>query len=400
MIRFRSARVRSVNSERAIEECLDIAFPNGGREECGAVIVNAALGHRLDRLGDALRRHLPNAFVTGSSCCGVVGREGVGESMHEVAIMCVCGDKKEYAVSSVRDIYGHNAYEKGLELAQGLRKAVPGASAAYLLCPGIDIANDLVIKAFDEVFCEGEGVTLFGGTSSDNMRGLITMQYHDETRSEHDAWVVGFADPSLKVVTRAAHGFTAYGEPMVVTKAEGHRIIELNGRPAWSEYLLRLELPEDAHCGDSIPIGALAEELPPRLAEEYGNGHILRVVTKFGEDGVMYYPVTCGAGLKLWLTQRDEELIFSEQQRALGDMKAEIRGGHPVAVFQTDCLARGRFLFNKVVKDELIAMMQDALSTPQGTPAWLGMYGFGEYAYLGGRNAYHNYSSALAALYR
>ena len=35
-----------------------------------------------------------------------------------------------------------------------------------------------------------------------------------------------------------------------------------------------------------------------------------------------------------------------------------------------------------------------------GVPPWLGMYGFGEYARLGGRNAYHNYTTALGALYR
>jgi hypothetical protein len=28
------------------------------------------------------------------------------------------------------------------------------------------------------------------------------------------------------------------------------------------------------------------------------------------------------------------------------------------------------------------------------------MYGFGEFARLGGRNAYHNYTTALYALYR
>lgn len=400
MLTFRSARVRSVNSERAVAECVDIAFPDGGMGECKAVIVNATMGHRLDRLAKALREHLPNAEVVGNSCCGVAGREGVGESMHEVAIMCVSGPRDEFAVRSVKEIYGHNAGEKGLELAQALYDAVPGANAAYLLCPGIDIANDLVIDAFDKTFCKDEGITLFGGTSSDNMRGLMTTQYHEGSVSEHDAWVVGFADPSLKVVTRAAHGFTAYGEPMTVTKAEGHKIIELNGKPAWKEYLSRLELPEDATCGDSIPVGALAEELPPDLAKEYGNPHILRVVTQHGDDGTMFYPVTCKPGLRLWLTLRDEDLIFSEQRRALGDMSSAMGDRHPVAVFQTDCLARGRFLFNKVVKDELIAMMQDALSGPGGVPAWLGMYGFGEYTRLGGRNAYHNYSSALAALYR
>ncbi|MBP8867875.1 MAG: hypothetical protein KBG62_07210, partial [Propionivibrio sp.] len=62
--------------------------------------------------------------------------------------------------------------------------------------------------------------------------------------------------------------------------------------------------------------------------------------------------------------------------------------------------ARGRFLFNKVIKDEIIAMMQSSLSNDGEVPPWLGMYGFGEYARLDGKNAYHNYSTALMVLYR
>jgi hypothetical protein len=33
-------------------------------------------------------------------------------------------------------------------------------------------------------------------------------------------------------------------------------------------------------------------------------------------------------------------------------------------------------------------------------PPWLGMYGFGEFARLGGENAYHNYTTALYVIYR
>ena len=33
-------------------------------------------------------------------------------------------------------------------------------------------------------------------------------------------------------------------------------------------------------------------------------------------------------------------------------------------------------------------------------PPWLGMYGFGEFARLGGRNTYHNYTSALYVICR
>lgn len=44
--------------------------------------------------------------------------------------------------------------------------------------------------------------------------------------------------------------------------------------------------------------------------------------------------------------------------------------------------------------------MQQPLATGGVVPPWLGMYGFGEYARLGGRNAYHNYTTALGAVYR
>lgn len=398
MISFHSAKVRIANGERAMAECFDIAFPEGVPGDCRATIINATLGHKLDRLADAAKKSAPSSAVFGASCSGVVGREGVGESMNEVAMMCISGPEEEISFSAVSGIYGSNAYEKGLELAQALYRKSPAISIIYLLCPGIDINNDLVLQAFDEVF-EGKA-TIYGGTSSDNMRGIVNYQYHDDTMSEHDAWAIGLSDKSLKAVTRATHGFTAYGDPLVVTKAEGNRIMEFDGKPAWQEYLRRLDLPEDATGGDSIPIGALAEELPDDLAEEYGNAHILRVITKHDEDGTVYAPTTCKPGLKLWLTVRDESLIFSEQKRSLDYIRTSLGDSEPVAVFQTNCLARGRFLFNKVVKDEIIAMMQDALSGSDGVPPWLGMYGFGEYSKLGGRNTYHNYSTALMALYR
>ncbi|MDR1140623.1 MAG: FIST C-terminal domain-containing protein, partial [Planctomycetaceae bacterium] len=387
MLEFFSSSVRIVNSERAAQECIEVAFPNGNPDNCRAILFNATLGHKLDKVAAAIQKILPSVPVFGASGCGVTGREGVGESMNELAIMAVCGTEKELSSAAVDDIYGHNSYEKGLELARQLKNQTPNLNVVYLLCSGIDIDNALVLKAFVDTF--GEEVTVFGGTSSDNMRGLRNYQYHGDKLGEHDAWAIGFADPTLKNITRATHGFMAYGEPLVITKAEGNRIFELNGRGAWSEYTQRLSKPAESTCGDTIPTGALAEELPPELANEYGNPHILRVITKHDGD-TMYYPVTCKEGTRLWLTLRDENLIFSEQQRSLEYLQANIGNGKPVAVFQTDCLARGRFLFNRVVKDEIISMMHNALTVDGVIPPWLGNYGFGEYTRLGGKNAYHN----------
>lgn len=397
MLHFHSASVRSVNAERAVNECLEVAFPEGNYDACRVIIFNATLGHRLDKVAQAFQKVLPSVALFGASGCAVTGREGVGESMHELAMMAVSGPENEVASSAVCGIYGHNSYEKALEMAQSLKSKCDGINVIYLLCSGIDINNMFVLKAFSDVF--GEDVTIFGGTSSDNMRGLHNYQYHDGQMNEHDAFAVGFADPTIKNVTRATHGFAAYGEPLVATKTKDHLIYEFNGKGAWSQFAERLGKSSEATCGDTIPIGALAEKLPPELAEEYGSPHILRVVTKH-EGETVYYPVSCKEGTQLWLTTRDEDLIFSEQKRTLDYMKAEIGTGKPIAVFQTDCLARGRFLFNRIVKDEIIAMMQTAFSVDGEVPPWLGNYGFGEYARLGGKNDYHNYSTGLLVLYR
>ena len=186
---------------------------------------------------------------------------------------------------------------------------------------------------------------------------------------------------------------------MVVTKSTGHIIHELNGRPAWEEYTRHLGLTGDASCGDTIPIGALGEKLDEATATEYGNHHLLRVVTKH-EGNDMYYATLCPEGTELWLTTRDEELIFSEMDRMVSDMKSRIDGKEVVAVFHADCLARGRFLFNRIIKDELVSKMQYPFFQNGECPPWLGMYGFGEIARLGGKNIYHNYTTALYVIYR
>jgi hypothetical protein len=394
MLSFFSSSTRIVNTKRGVQECLESAMGDTFQES-NLLIFHASMGHDFKALVDEAKAQVPHAKILAASCCGVVGKEGVSESMKDMALMAVKGN--EFAVASCDQIFGHNSYEKCLEMAKSLKAEQPGINMLYFLASGIDIANDRCIAAFEEVF--GEEVTIFGATSSDNMKGYISYQAVDENVYEHGAYVVGFADPTLKVETQATHGFVAVGEPLLVTKAEGHIIKEFNGKPAWSEFLNRLGLLEGSDCGDTIPIGALGEQLSPELAKEYGNNHLLRVVTKHvGND--MYYATEIKEGTNLWLTTRDEDLIFSEMDRLVEDVKGRMGGKEAVAVFHADCLARGRFLFNRIVKEELVGAMQFPFYVNGECPPWLGMYGFGEFARLGGKNEYHNYTTALYVIYR
>ena len=394
MLSFYSASNRIVNTKRGVIECMEVALGEANTD-CDLVILHASIGHNFNELIEQAKVMAPNARILAASCCGIVGREGVSESMKDIALMAIKG--KDFTVGHVDNIFGHNSYEKCLEMARTMKAENPGINMIYFMASGIDIANDQCIKALEDVF--GKETTIFGATSSDNMKGFVSYQAVDDKVFEHGAFAVGFSDPTLTIDTQATHGFIAIGEPFTVTKSNGNVIEEFNGKPAWSEYLNRLGLPADSTCGDSIPIGALAEKLSPEMAAEYGNDHILRVVTKH-VDNAMYYTTNCPVGTQLWLTKRDEELIFSEMDRMVETMNSRANGKKPVAVFHADCLARGRFLFNRIIKEELVGKMQFPFYVNGECPPWLGMYGFGEFARLGGENMYHNYTTALYVIYR
>lgn len=84
MLTFNSASVRIVNSQRAIAECLDIALPDGPCSDIRLAMFICTLGHKLDKLGQAISELVPGIAVLGNSASGTIGREGVGESMSEV----------------------------------------------------------------------------------------------------------------------------------------------------------------------------------------------------------------------------------------------------------------------------------------------------------------------------
>jgi len=105
-------------------------------------------------------------------------------------------------------------------------------------------------------------------------------------------------------------------------------------------------------------------------------------------------PVVCPEGTKLWNTERDEDRMFKDLNKMVEQLIERCKGRKPYAVFHADCAARGRWSFNRVLKDEIVSRMQYPLIQDEDVP-WLGMYGFGEFARLGGRNQFHMFTTSL-----
>ncbi len=397
MLDFFSGSSSAVNTKSAVRECVDNAFGEGGGSECSLLIVHATMGHNFAQMAAAAREACPEAEFVGCTASGIIGREGVNEAMRAMAMMAVTGD--EIAVAVVDGLTGANSAEIGEQAARRLRQSRDGINIIYVLTAGLDLAGDRVIEGIEQVF--GPEVPIFGATSADNGKAKRTFQFHGDKVLEHSVVLVGFADPTLEVIMGVHHGSVPLeGNTFEVTRSEDNRIIELDGEPAWPSLMSRLGLPPETEPADVVPISGLGIELGPEDQEEYDNPQILRVPIKVSDDHQSFYlPTTCPIGTKVVLMQRDEQYIFAGVDRLMDKMVGQLNGRRPLAVFHADCMARGRHMFNRVLKEEIIAKLQYPLSGEEIVP-WLGIYGFSEYCRIGDKNQFHSYTSALCPIVR
>ncbi len=398
MLRFASASNGLVDSTSAVEAALQSAAGREDLASCRLVVFHVTMGHDHRALLDTVRRLCPNARILGCTCAGVIGREGADESPRALALMLVFGEEQDLGIATTPHMVGANSGTESARLARELCAARGKPEFVMLLASGIDIDTQTAIEAIESEL--GSDVTIFGGTSADNMQGLASYQFLDGDIHERAAALVGFFDPSLTVHTRASHGFVPASVQLTVTKADGNRVHELNGEPAWNAYTRGLGLQPNAMPRDTIPPGAVGIALSPQEAEDYGDSHLLRVITKRFEDGTMLMPVHCQTGETLSLMRRDEERIFRNLDEMMARFRAELADRNIVAVFHADCGARGRLTLDRVAKDEIVRAMQTPLWQDGACPPWLGMYGFGEFARLGGKNCFHNYTTALYVISR
>jgi len=397
MLEFHSGSSSAVNSSTALRECLDLAFGEGGGADADLLVLHSTMGHNFPQLLAAAKEACPQAQVIGCSGSGVIGREGVSEAMRALAAMAVRGD--EIAVASKAGLNGESSFDIGAEAANDLKIQRGDINFIYILTAGLDLSGNRVIEGIESVF--GKEVPLFGATSADNGKAKRTFQLHGDKVMEDGILLVGFADPTLELISGVHHGsLPIEGMTFEVTKASDNKVIELDGAPAWPTLMAKLGLPAESPPGETLPITGLGECLSPNDQTAYDNSHILSVPIKVTEDFQSFFlPVAPAEGTKLTLVQRDENHIFDGLERLMGRLGSQLNGRRPQAVFHADCMARGRLMFDRVLKDEIIAKMQHPICQGEPVP-WLGLYGFSEYCQIAGVNRFHSYTTSLYLLVR
>jgi len=399
MLQFFSASTGIVSSKRAIAECLEVALEGESNLDCDLIIIYTAMGHNFEELLSEAKRLSPNARIVGCTCAGIIGREGPNETLKALAIMALKGAKEEFAVACCKFDTDLNTYEKGVSIAEDLKRNNPNINMILFLPSVLPMSPlDEGIKGIESVF--SSEMPIFGGAAVDNMKGLNAYAFFDEQVVEKGWIAIGFADPTLKIITQVNHGFSVLkGMQLEVTRSESNIIYEFNGEPAWKFLTGALGVPETSDRMEVLTLGIVAEELPAELEKEYGSRYVLRSQLGNHIDNSIAFPVTCKEGTKLLLAKRDEKGMFDGVDQMAHRIQKLLNGKKPLAVFHIDCLLRGRFSINRILKDEFINRMQYPICLGESVP-WLGFYSGGEFGMIGGQNWVHTFTSSLSVLYR
>jgi hypothetical protein len=399
MLQFFSASTNIVNSKRAITECIENALHSEPDLNCSLILIYSGMGHNFKDLLTEARKLSPGARIAGGTCSGIIGKNGSDESMTALAIMAVKGPENEFAIVSGNTSDTKNPFDVITEMARELKNKNPGIKFIQLIPPMFFwIPYDTILQNIKNVF--GQGIPVFGCVSIDNVKGVNCFQFCDDQVIERGAVMIGYADPTIKFINHANHGFGAIeGMPFRVTRSESNRIFELNNKPAWPLLTETLGVPEGIKWVELILISCLATELPERFSKEYGNKYIITAAVRTPGDSSFETPTIIKEGTNIFLSKRDEKMMFDGVKWMINNILEELNDNKPIAVIQSDCGLRGKLSLNKILKDELINNLQGPLCKGESIP-WLGMYGGGEFAMLGGEARYHALSSSLFVMYR
>jgi len=399
MLQFFSASTSIVNSKRAITECLENSLQGEPDLNCDLIIIYAAMGHNFKDLLTEARKLCPGARIAGCTGAGIIGKNGADESMTALAIMAIKGPKDEFALTHRNTSASNDTFELGAGMARELKGKNKNINSLLFLpnvyeCFPIDKAIDGIESVF------GHDIPVFGGVSMDNFKAISSFHFFDDEVVERGAIMIGFADPTLKYISDVNHGFGVIeGMSLEVTKSDLNIIHEFNGKPAWTVLIQTLGIPDTSSFVEALIIAGFANELPQELQEAYGSKYYLYGIMGKFDDNSISVPVVCPEGTKLKLTRRDEKSMFEGVDWMVKRVADKMNDIKPVAVFHSDCVVRGRFSLNRILKDELIHRIQSPICKGENIP-WLGLYSGGEICRIGNRNWFHNFSTSLFLIYR
>ena len=202
--------------------------------------------------------------------------------------------------------------------------------------------------------------------------------------------LVGVALSGLAPVIGVTQGCTPIGEPYVITHAEGNVIQRIGSRPALEMLTeaIRANPDTQARIRHAGVFAGLAMD-PAKSPLERGDFLVRNLVGADQSSGAVAVAERVRIGQTLQFQIRDAEASRQDLREMLDELAERLHGRRPAFGCYFDCAGRGRGLYG--VPDHDVSLIRERL----GEFPLVGFFGNGDFAPIGGRNFFHNYTGAL-----
>lgn len=326
---------------------------------------------------DAVMAETGTPKLVGASGAGIITAEGIKK--HGVGVVTVAGEGI-MAKTALVEMLPDRADETGRKLAeQLLRGSALGEGTVFVFPDGLAGNIARMLRGIYDVL--GPRFRYVGGGTGDNMRFLKTYQM-TETDVASGA-VAAALVAGCSFATGIDHGWEPFGSPLLITKAKGKIVFEIDEQPAFQVYSRRL--------------GGITSEDFPFYAVRYPLGipditgkFIIRDPFKLGADGSIEFVTEVPPRAVAYLMRytRVENLL----QTALeATMQAKKSVNTPRFALIFNCVSRALLMGEHAERE--LEMIRDILG---GLPM-AGFLTFGEVgSYGSGVPLFHNKTFLIA----
>jgi small ligand-binding sensory domain FIST len=387
-MRWVSAISTRVETELALVEVVDSARRALGPHRADLVLVFPSSQHRraFDRIGAMLADSFPGARIVGCSASGVVG--GGREVEREAAISLVVASLPDVLVRPF-----HVSPARLAELAESPMSwldeldLVPEQQPAFVLLPDpYSVEIGPLLSGLDQAF---PGLPKVGGLASGGQEPYSHGLWTD--RERHRDGLIGLAlVGDVELIPIVAQGCRPVGPPMVVTRGDGNRVHELDGRSALhaiDEVYAALDHDEQELFRRAPLVGVAVERAlgPPQR----GDWLVRNLVGVDRVASVVAVGALVEVGMSLQFHLRDAGAAADDLHLMLDRCQTLLGGASAAGALMFSCVGRGAWLYGKPDHDS--TSFQGVLG-----PASLG--GFfcnGEIGPVRGSSHMHGYTSSF-----
>lgn len=322
----------------------------------------------------------PHSVVVGCSTSGEIAGRSVQDGTVTVAVSRFQRTELRFVHTPLADS-AHSA-----AVAERLAADLAGddLTAVFVLSHGVGVNGTALVHALASHL--PAGVTITGGLAGDGARlasSWVLVNGHPE---EGVVSAVGFYGDALEVGVGVDGGWNDFGPDRTITRAEGHILLELDGKPALDLY--------KEYLGDfaaDLPGSAL---LFPLALRKPGSPPLVRTILGVDEDRkALIFAGDMPEGAQARLMRTTNEKLVLAAGVAISRASERLPMDRPALVVSVSCLGR-RLLLGERTDEEVETILE---GVPPGS-VHVGFYSNGEIAAAGegGECELHNQTITIS----